>query len=329
MLLNLAMDCSNFEAENHDMKKITFLTAVLAAGISAFAQVPNMDFETWTNNNETQTTYLAPQGWVTTDEFITAFYSDSVYAVHSVTQTASSHSGSYAVQMNCVTSNEGDTVNGAIYSSASLADFLTALFNGQALGYGYTQRPATFSGYYKATMLGTDAPMVGIALTKWNTVTNSRDTLVNVLQPLANASSWTAFNIPLTYAYAEYPDSVFLYAGIQVLNNIAYPGSSMTLDDLGLSGNVPIGVNEIPLVTAQAVVYPNPFSESATIEVSGMQLENATVELYDLAGQNVQTMENISGEKAIISREGLANGIYFYSIEQDGVRIASGKISVQ
>lgn len=309
------------------MKKSTLLLLLFVSPAAAFAQsLLNPGFENWSNNTETQTTYLAPDNWITEDEFNTAFYTDSVYAVHSVTQTTSAHSGSYAVHMAVVTSNEGDTVAGFIATGVSVTTFFNEIFSGQMVGYGFTARPANFSGYYKATTLGLDQAEIGIFLTKWNG--SSRDTLVDTTITLSNAAAWTAFNIPLTYHYGVYPDSIYVASGITALAGNGTVGSNMSLDDLSFSGSVPIGVNEIATPQLTTNVYPNPFRETATITFTA-PVENATIELYDVTGKLVRTIANVSGTAATIDREGMSSGIYCYRVIGRAGWIASGKISVE
>src|SRR4051812_22581173 len=111
------------------MKKFTLFFAVLGFSSVSFAQVvPNAGFENWVNNNESSHTYLVPQSWVTIDAAQTFFYNlfgDSMYVSNSVTRISSANSGSYAIQMAVVQSNEGETVAGAIFSCPTVLSLFT------------------------------------------------------------------------------------------------------------------------------------------------------------------------------------------------------------
>lgn len=74
-------------------------------------------------------------------------------------------------------------------------------------------------------------------------------------------------------------------------------------------------------------VYPNPFSTTATFNAHPA-MKNATLRIFDLSGQLVRTASGISGEIVTISRNGLAAGIYFVRLEQDGKIVATEKMVI-
>lgn len=69
-------------------------------------------------------------------------------------------------------------------------------------------------------------------------------------------------------------------------------------------------------------VYPNPFSNSATISFSVPQAIHATIELYDLAGRKLQTVLNentaAGNHELNLNRDQLNAGIYFLRLRVDG-----------
>jgi len=73
-------------------------------------------------------------------------------------------------------------------------------------------------------------------------------------------------------------------------------------------------------------VAPNPFHSFATLLVS-KPFENSFLSIYDALGSLVFQQKNIS-KSSIISREGLANGIYFYQIINNKGNIMTGKFMV-
>lgn len=98
---------------------------------------------------------------------------------------------------------------------------------------------------------------------------------------------------------------------------------------LNLNGNgcqqyVAVGISD-RLNNKGVAVYPNPFSDEATIEVvkpttNGMY----TLNLFDRAGRTVQSLKSASG-KFTISSEGMTSGMYFYQVT-DGNWISTGKV---
>jgi hypothetical protein len=316
------------------MRKITLLFITIFIRAISFAQtIPNAGFETWVNNSESPQTYAVPQGWITIDAIQTELYylflGDSTYAVHSVTQVGSAHGGSAAVQMRVIASNEGDTVAGAIFSEPSAIDFLNSAFGSGSIGYGFASRPANLTGFRKFTIVGGDTAIVGVVMTKWNTSTNSRDTVVNNQNYYftTGAAAWTSFSIPLTYLYNEYPDTCVIVAGIT--SDRPHIGTLFTLDDLAFTGNVPIGINEQSTKNAFVSVAPNPFNNETTLSFHDVQLNHASLEVYDVLGNKVRVMNDLNGDNVIFNRDGLSDGIYFYNLVNGNEVIATGKLSIQ
>ena len=67
-------------------------------------------------------------------------------------------------------------------------------------------------------------------------------------------------------------------------------------------------------------IYPNPFSESITIESKNINLSNATVELYDINGRKLYEHERINTINTLITiNEDLPKGNYFIKISSDGI----------
>jgi hypothetical protein len=73
-------------------------------------------------------------------------------------------------------------------------------------------------------------------------------------------------------------------------------------------------------------IYPNPMNDFATIELSNYQ--TATFELFDITGQLVESIY-IEGNTALIKRENINAGLYFYTVKSEEKIIGKGKIVVQ
>jgi hypothetical protein len=314
------------------MKKFTLLFATSFIGAFSFAQtIPNAGFETWVNNNESPHTYSVPQGWITLDAIESDLHNafgDPTYVANSVTQAGSPHGGSSAVQMAVVQSNEGDTIAGAIFSEPSANNFLNVAFgSGGAMGYAFASRPANLTGFRKFTISGGDSATVGVVMTKWNTMTNMRDTLVNIQNYFFTtpANAWTSFSIPLSYSSSAFPDTCIIFAGI--VAPIPHPGTIFTIDDLAFTGL--IGINEAQNNQATVSVFPNPFNNQATLSFTDVTLNHASLEMYDVLGNKVRVITDLNGEDVILNRDGLSDGMYFYNLVNDGKVIANGKLSIQ
>lgn len=74
-------------------------------------------------------------------------------------------------------------------------------------------------------------------------------------------------------------------------------------------------------------IFPNPFSNQTNIQ-SSILLENAHLTIFNLTGQPVKEVYNISGDNITLLRENLCNGIYFIRLTQNNRIIATSKIIV-
>lgn len=79
--------------------------------------------------------------------------------------------------------------------------------------------------------------------------------------------------------------------------------------------------------TAQADVYPNPFTTAVTFRFPG-PLRNARLELTDNTGRRIRTITGISGNTLNLQREELPSGIYFYRITGENAVLFTGKLMV-
>jgi hypothetical protein len=77
-----------------------------------------------------------------------------------------------------------------------------------------------------------------------------------------------------------------------------------------------------------ATIYPNPFSLYTTVNINE-KLENATVVVYNVLGEEVKTEKNISGSSFVFNRDQLANGFYFIYIMQGHLRKEIGRIIIK
>ena len=77
-------------------------------------------------------------------------------------------------------------------------------------------------------------------------------------------------------------------------------------------------------------VYPNPFTNSTTIEFNNKINGIYTLKLFNIIGKNVKTISNISTNKILLKRENLTKGVYIFQLSSGNspVRIA-GKLIVE
>ncbi|RLD29978.1 MAG: hypothetical protein DRI73_10685, partial [Bacteroidetes bacterium] len=64
------------------------------------------------------------------------------------------------------------------------------------------------------------------------------------------------------------------------------------------------------------IVYPNPFTEYTTIRLTDV-VQTQKIELIDIHGRIVRTMDKVNGTSVTIQRDNLTSGIYFIRIHSD------------
>lgn len=82
------------------------------------------------------------------------------------------------------------------------------------------------------------------------------------------------------------------------------------------------------LYSSSISIYPNPFSSQATIS-SKEYLDKVTLAIYNSLGQNVSTVENISGTSINLDGTDFLPGVYFYELsDKYAQRIKTGKFII-
>jgi hypothetical protein len=79
----------------------------------------------------------------------------------------------------------------------------------------------------------------------------------------------------------------------------------------------------------QVKVYPNPFTQNATIEVEGKDYNELQLTIYDVSGRVVAQKQAYTNNKVELSRGNLQPGVYLYQLLGDDALISTGKIVVQ
>ena len=81
----------------------------------------------------------------------------------------------------------------------------------------------------------------------------------------------------------------------------------------GAANSVNVGFEEF--VAAEKLtltIYPNPIQTTATIRINtSLAIDGGTLEIYDLAGQKVQQIDNITSNLVDFNRNGMQSGCYF------------------
>ncbi len=85
-------------------------------------------------------------------------------------------------------------------------------------------------------------------------------------------------------------------------------------------------INSIDNNNISTQIFPNPFHSTATIEINS-NFENSELIIFNILGVKTKS-QKIFSSKAIINREFLQNGIYFYQVNFENGSVVKGKFVV-
>jgi uncharacterized delta-60 repeat protein len=88
-----------------------------------------------------------------------------------------------------------------------------------------------------------------------------------------------------------------------------------------------IDINGIESQINELKIYPNPFSSFTTLNTDVI-LRDASLTIYDIYGQQISRINNISSGIIIFHRDNLPGGIYFAQLIQDNISIAISKLVI-
>ncbi|OFY83838.1 MAG: hypothetical protein A3F72_07490 [Bacteroidetes bacterium RIFCSPLOWO2_12_FULL_35_15] len=287
------------------MKKLLLLTslALLAVSNLSVAQIPNSGFETWTSMGS----YSNPSGWGTMNNTTT---SSSVY-----TATKGTPGSPGTGYLNLTSQTVGSVVVNGIAVSGKL-DSITKL---PISGFAFNLRPQKFTGKWQHMIYGSSQGSISVKLTRWNTSTNSRETVANANQTLSGmAMSWATFTINFVYQTGNSPDTCIIVLKASGSNPTA--DDYLWVDNLSFTGSVSGTGIESHNFLNSLVIYPNPSSSTILVDLNLKSSEKTTFELTDLIGKIIlsKTVSLPQGESSqIFDISGFAKGSYFIKINTE------------
>jgi hypothetical protein len=80
-------------------------------------------------------------------------------------------------------------------------------------------------------------------------------------------------------------------------------------------------------ISNEHLIFPNPFSTETTLH-SDRFLKDATLTFYNIFGEQVKQLKNISGQSITLQRDNLPSGIYFIRLTQGNKVITTEKLVV-
>ena len=297
-------------------KSILSLVAIATLSTSAFAQIPNNSFETWTSAG----TYSNPDSWDNLNGMTTSM---GVYTATKGTGGATGGGTSYLKLTSKNVSGMGIMAGVAVCGTMDMTTYKPTK------GFPYTMQPAKLTGSWQYMASGSDAGFIAVYLTKWNSTMMMRDTIAKAMQPLVGmAMSWATFNINLNYMSSAMPDSAVIVLSASGATPVA--NSYLYVDNISFNGSV-TGINNIENLVSNISVYPNPSTENINIQLNAQKTSLVKFQLVDLTGKLVKEVivGEIQGKYATsINTTGIAKGTYFLKVIANDV-VETQKISIQ
>ena len=297
------------------MKKLYTLLTATFIGCSAFAQIPNAGFETWTSAGS----YDLPTGW----DNINAL--TSLASVYTCTKGTPGAPGASYLKLVSKTMPLAGAVPGVAVSGL----INTTTFSPKS-GFAFTSRPQSLTGNWQYMAYGADQGRIVVLLSKWNTAASKRDTVsyTNYLLP-GMVMSWAPFSIPLTYQMNKYPDTAIIVLSSSGTTPVV--NSYLYIDSLGFYGSVSTGISPLNMDRASVKLFPNPTSNSATLLYNSSFANSISLQITDVNGK-VYLDKRISigkGENNIpLNTSGYPKGLYLVRID-DGDDTQTEKLIIE
>jgi len=272
---------------------LSLLIITIFNNLIAQVQIPNGDFETWTSNT-------AATSWngASLPPYLTGTYAKST----------DFHGGSFAMLLETqhITVPISATVPGFASLGTVSVTYVSPYYTVKG-GISCTNKPVKLKGYYKQTQISTDTCGVYIYLTHWNGTT--ADTIAEgEFKTSANVSTYTYFEITLTYNSSTTPDTL----NINLVSSPYHTGSKLYIDDLTLD-YTPLSVNN-DITNNNISIFPNPAHNYLNINLNN-NLSSSKINIYNILGKSVyKTQMNAKETFKTIDVSALPDGLYFLEI---------------
>jgi hypothetical protein len=279
-------------------------------GFTGAIGAPSTNFETWTAVES-----LEPDEWWTPNFAL-------INQTPCVTQSTDARTGQFALRIENVISNFGDTLGFVTNGYFGINDFMG--------GMAVNQNPVMVSGYYKYTPVGNDTALVGVFISKFDVTFGYSVRLDSMLVKLPPAANYTNFIVPINYNGWPIADSLnitFASGNFQNDSSLLVPGSVLLVDDIEVFYN-PVSVESFKFEQSPNV-FPNPAQNTLYIKLD-KNYATQIFKLFDAKGSLVfeGNCQYQDGTIASMDISEVPQGLYFYQLN-NGNSVQTGKINVQ
>lgn len=168
----------------------------------------------------------------------------------------------------------------------------------------------------------------------FTTAVAANDLMLASVAPISGA-----YELPVTYQLSTSIQTTFYDEPFQTNSSIHYATNAnpIYLPDatainslqscIIANGGSWLGIDENGSIESSLNIYPNPFNSFTTIQMS-KELSNAEINIYDIYGIKISTINNVAGQVVTLYRETLPSGMYFVYLTQAGKMIATKKLLI-
>jgi len=162
-------------------------------------------------------------------------------------------------------------------------------------------------------------------LSQLNVISVNRDKLNTHILQVNGIAGYNLTNSRLLTATGLASDTIIENTVSADINgNFTMPPMSVLLLEYT---NTPLGMHNLANENNQIIIYPNPFSTQTVLRTDNI-FKNATVTIYNIYGQTVKQINNISGQEIILHRDNLPSGLYFVRLTEDNKVITADKLVI-
>lgn len=280
-------------------KSILLFSTFVIFSTFLFAQIPNNGFENWT----TVGTYNVPDNW------------ETMNPTTSLTGTFTAEKGMPGSPGASYLKLTSKTFSATVINGIAVCGKLNPITMLPTSGFASTLQPVSFKGKWQHMIFGSSQGAVMVTLTKWNSITNSRDIVANANQTLTGmAMSWASFTIPFSYVSSLVPDSCIIF--LKASGSAPSQDDYLWVDDLSFNGSI-TGLNNMENNISTISTYPNPSTEFINVELNVKKSSQFLFQLVNITGKTVKEINpgEIQGPyKTTILINDLNKGIYFLKI---------------
>ena len=280
-------------------KSILSIVTATFISVSAFSQIPNPGFESWTAVGS----YSVPNGWGTMNN------TTAISNTYTATKGTPGSPGTAYLKLT------SKTIGTAVVNGIAVSGVLDSMTMMPKSGFAYNTRPANFTGKWQHMIYGSSQGSIKVTLTRWDSGMGVRIPVASGNVTLSGmAMAWANFTIPLTYTDGNNPDSCIIVmkaSGSAPTNN-----DYLWVDNLAFSGVV-TGIQNQESLLSNVNVFPNPSAELINVNINLKSEQKISLELIDLIGNVIisKDLGTLQGDsKQCLNVNGIVKGTYFVRV---------------